>query len=55
MGRKERGKSRVANGGTRGWKSPEAEKGDDEKEPGLISLTEEKFWFIIITSDDQKT
>jgi len=34
---------RVAGGVTGGCKSPGAEKGDDEKEPGLISLGEEKF------------
>lgn len=46
---------RVAVGVTRGCKSLWAGKGDDEKEPGLISLAEEKFWFIIILPDDQKT
>jgi len=35
--------ARVAVGATRGCKSPWAGKGDDEKEPGLISLAEEKF------------
>lgn len=47
--------ARVAVGATRGCKSPWAGKGDDEKEPGLISLAEEKFWFIIIPPDGQQT
>lgn len=46
---------RVAVGVTRECKSLGAGKGDDEKEPGLISLAEEKFWFIIILAGDQKT
>lgn len=37
-----------------GVKSPGAEKGDDEKEPGLIS-SGKKFWFIIVPSGDRET
>jgi len=48
-------RARVAVGVTHGCKSPGAGKGDDEKEPGLISLAEEKFWFIVIPPDGQQT
>lgn len=47
--------ARVAVGVTRGCKSTGTGKGDDEKEPGLISLAEKKFWFIIIPPDGQQT